>query len=73
MVDLLLALGGFDYPCGPLMVVVDNLLETSTLIIQGVDDPLNSKAFASTKCPPRPHCKMRPVGEIMCGLKLITT
>ena len=55
------------------MVVVDNLLETSTLIIQGVDDPLNSNAFASTKCPPRPHCKMRLVGEIMCGLKLITT
>ena len=57
----------------PLVVVVDDLPQTSTLIIQGADNPLNNKALASTKCPPRPHHEMRPVGEIVCGLKLITT
>lgn len=29
-----------------------DLPETSTLFIQGADNPLNSKALASTKCPP---------------------
>ena len=28
---------------------------------------------ARTKCPPRPHHEMRPVGEIVRGLRLITT